>query len=766
MPTPVYTAYVPVTNNSDDVVVKNVVLWPKGKTLFLPYDKSVDCAAEQALINSLVTQINAAATAGNANGYATLMAQLLAYTVASVPDAPAGNKWVIRPCSGGSTPTSDDITLTEVDPDTSTYVDGILEDLGVLGDPGFDTSYTLVKSGADYNGTSFVTQSAPTLLSVARTAPRRKGNWFPFLTQLAMNTALHKRRAPFATHTRKTIVFPGNLYTDPADNEFTGRGWTHSSEATLSGESVYPVGIKRCIESAFYDRATAAANVTQGGDIPTDTQKAQLLAWASAPHVPISDDGAARLYAKKWVDVFEQQDWFGGGIEGFSVNHEVYSGTFQAHYNHSGLMTRAIREEMESRLKGDGSRKFPIVKAAATDYGALVHYSPYALDFRATQSNNFDPNTPDPDPSVPVWLHFVSIAEPYKGVSRSAPLGTFSILAQLLKAGKLYAGSGQYPRYTMDDQTMWQKNGDGSYKTNTNGWMLPRTDVRTTVVNGEACPLLETDYTKSMQQLYGYYCQFYAYYFFRAGSKHLPMSTDVMAGWEAMQRGYAQFRLNTEVDTTYNYVGQGLDPETYNRRPLNRKWTETYAIGMYLYMDYLRGWMNVQNRTDLGGVNTHDGQSRASVEFYANGFQRGADLNWIHDTPYQFVVPKFFLFEQATNEWEQLWRKPIVIGGLATYGGKPTLWLHWVWPCQDEDRVTDMIIWVDKGQGPVTPGYLAQFEGRDPGLEYWQFPNAAAGAQPKDLYFQFKSFLNETITWRGDYRETRITLHPTPPALA
>jgi len=56
--------------------------------------------------------------------------------------------------------------------------------------------------------------------------------------------------------------------------------------------------------------------------------------------------------------------------------------------------------------------------------------------------------------------------------------------------------------------------------------------------------------------------------------------------------------------------------------------------------------------------------------------------------------------------------------------------------------------------------------GRTPGAEDWTLPDAMADADPKDIIIQFQDLLGETITWTGDYREARITSHPTPPALA
>ncbi|GAB3955800.1 hypothetical protein GCM10028805_44000 [Spirosoma harenae] len=620
-------------------------------------------------------------------------------------------------------------------------------------------SYTFSDVRKDYLNHSLVTSPAPVLSDGVRMAPRLTGNNYPFPVQTGLNAAFYKRIPPFSVHPSKVIIYPGGLYSNTDDNDFLTRGWTHTSEsAKWDIDATYPQ-YRRALEMANYQ---AAYNAAQSLD-NSDPRKQQLLDWAGplpafeGTHILLSNQDAAKLYAQFWYNTFKQNDWKGAGVDYFSVNHEVFtprSGTglepYQQWYRQVGWISAEI-----IRLAALEGKTLP---TCLTDQGNLAHAAPYFFD-----DNNSDINMPD-------YYSYTRIEEPFRGSSQSAPMGAPTDLGLLVKSGKAYVGVGSYVQHTWDDQSLFEKWSNGSYKLDSLGRLIWRTDVRTTSIGGQSAVLYNEDAYQSQLKFYGIFARYMANQYFRAGGVHLPRSDVRQPGFEAVKFS-RQFRLDTEVQSGMTPADKGLTDEqfaTLNSRPLNPDWTEADAIGAYLFSDYLRGWMETQPKSALGSNN--GGKSRASVEMYTKGWHLAAQLNWIFDTPWTLVQPKHWVKEQgivspATNPDEQFYRKPILVGGLAIKDGHPTLWQYGWWPCQDVDKYTSVIIWVDKGAGQVSPGYEIRLSGRKAFLDYWRLPDGFADAQPKHVYYQFKSLLGETITWRGDYREPKITIHPAPPTV-
>lgn len=621
-------------------------------------------------------------------------------------------------------------------------------------------SYVFSDTRKDYLNRSFKSDPAPVLFDAVRTAPRLLGNYYDFEPQTALNTALFKRIPSFVTHPKKVLIYPGGLYSGSGDNDLIGRGWTHTSESAKWPGSVYPTNLKRALELANYQAAYNAAMELSSGD-PLRTE---LLEWSTTnpafegTHLFLKTEAAAKLYAAKWWQTFKQSDWWGGGVDYFSVNHEVFAARTDVGLDYVAQWYRQIgwiTKEIIRLAALEGKT----LKSPITDFGNLTHPAPFFFD------------DTDPSTGFPRYMSVGYVQEPFRGSSQSSPLGAPSDIGALLRDGKAFTGVGSYVQHTMDEQSLFQKNTNGTYKIGTDGGLIYRTDKRTTTITGQSAVIYSGDYDKSILKFYSMAARHATNIYFRAGGKHLPLSTDRQTGFDSV-RFSSQFRLDTESESGISPASTGTtDAEfaTLNARPLNPDWTEGHALMMYLFSDVVRGWMETQNQTSLGADNGKQSKARASVEIYAKGFQRAAQLNWIVDTPWRLVQPKLWIKNQgivsAPSADEQFYRKPILMGGIATKDGKPTLWLYGWWPCQDTDRYTDVIVWVNKGAGPVTPGYRVRLKGRKAFLDYWQLPEGAAGLAPKDIYFQFSSLLGEKITWRGDYREQKITVHPVPPAV-
>lgn len=675
---------------------------------------------------------------------------LLARATVNAPQTPEGYKVIVYSCA--------DDSLIEVRGDNS-------------GDPytvttgdGFDTTYVFTRAaGTDFKGTPFVLTPAPILVPTTKTKPRLTGNNYNFTPQTALNTAVFKRFPKTTTHSSKIIIYPGGLYLDNADNDLIGRLFTHVAESTKMMGSVYPTDLPRAIEMANYKAAFDAASDPSA----TSAQRTKLLAWAGplpafeGNHLFIDDEETCQLYAKYWWKTFKQADWKGAGINYFSVNHEAWvqrDGTaynyVQQWYRQVGWITKAII----AYAAADGVD----LKSAMTDFGNLGPANPYFFD------------TIDGTLGRPEYMTLNRVNEPYRGGSQSVPLGGNTDMGALVLAGHAFVGTGRYFNFTSDGQSLFEKNPDGTLKV-VDGNPVWRTDKRRATLSGQDTVIYMDDNYMAMLHRYALQASDYTNWYLRAGSVDLPMSNTRATGLTNV-RFANQYRLDTQIDTSNSQLAPGFNGLTQeefnmlNSRPLYPNWTEGNAIRMYMNSDYIRGWMESQQQTAMGADNGNSSKARAIVEIYMKGFHRATQLNWLFDTTYQLCVPKYWLKNQgavsAPDNDEHFARKPILEIKLAAASTAPRIALTGEWPCQDEDKTTDVLIWIDKGSGAVTGSYKIQLRGREPIVEDWFLPAEAIGLEPKHIYAQFNSLLGEKITWRFDYREAKITSHPTPPTLA
>ncbi|MGF7219282.1 hypothetical protein GGR92_005466, partial [Spirosoma lacussanchae] len=503
--------YVEITNT-----VADVTGWPVNTTRYLRYTSGT-CQEQEALIRAM----------WSAGQYA----QVVAMTTLVRPDADSNKRWSERGCSNSD-------VITDWQPDTVNYPpDGYVENdtppPSGGSSAGFDTTYAFSLSGSDAGGRAFVSVPAPKVLPIAQAKPRPTGNSYLFPVQTALNTVLHKRHPPFTTHPKKVLIYPGRLYTDPDANDLIGRGWTHTSESAKQEDvnGPYPSQFKRALEMPNYPAAQQAASMIG----PSDPRYQQLMDWATQK-ILITDESACQLYAQFFWQTFRQADWWGGGVEFFSVNQEVFTprpntgvGDYAQWYRQVGWLSQGII----NAAAADGFS----IKTCLTDHGNLCTVGPYFHDDTAAGV------AVDPDPTIPRYMHFSTIDEPFRGSSQTAPLGENSVLASLVKQGKAYVGVGSYQQHTWDNQSLFQKNPDGSYKVE-NGELVWRTDRRMTTIASQSCQLYEDDTRIAMLKIYGRFARYTANMWFRAGCKHLPWSDDRQAGWEGMLGQSSQFRVD------------------------------------------------------------------------------------------------------------------------------------------------------------------------------------------------------------------------------
>jgi hypothetical protein len=636
---------------------------------------------------------------------------------------------------------------------------------------GFDYSYQpAIAAGQDFLGTPIQTSAAPRLTAIAQIKPRPKGNWYPLPEQTALNVAKPDRIPPFVA--RGMISYAGGFYSEEINNQFDER-FTHFAESAQWPGGTYPTTRKRMIEQAFYQQAWECANALADPNfiqnVPDrDTVRQQLYDWssrqASGPdngyegnHILITSEEACKWYALYIYLLFNTPDWKGAGVDAFSINQEVNTRreeggltAYQQWYQQGAWLVKWI---LSWAATGGNNTMISVL----TDHGNLTHPNP---EYYADPVNG--------DPNLPGYMHYSTMPEYIRGTSQSDPIGNTTLLSQQVRSGKATIGSNTYCRATRS-ASMFEKNSDGTFKI-VNGEPVLRTDKRTVTINGQTCILTRFDGYRALVGHYNMLARYLANDFFLAGCVHLADYNTRKSGYEAIQLSGA-YRLDTEVPPEVDQLGLSPDEvDSLNNRPLYGPWAESWAFWLYMHNPIIRGFMENQPMTVLGADNGKKSKARASVETTLKGFQRAANFNWLFTVPHKIGYAKLPIFKNYTDftseRYEQFWRKPAMQVRIATKDGLPTLWFAGEMPWQDEGVMTDGVLWGDNGAGVVTPGYKVTFDGPILTADYFSLPSAATGLLPKHIYLQLTDMTGELLTFRFDYREARITNHPTPPSLA
>ena len=652
--------------------------------------------------------------------------------LAQYPDTALGDASMLAAMNAG--------TLTVIDRPADSKVIGVALD-------------RLVDNRLDYVGFPLTTSRGAALIDATRTNMRPTGNDFPLAPQTAKNTVLLNRIPPFMPHSSKQIVYAGHWFSAGDMIPFY-TAFTHVAESVPSPNTRAPLRINFTVPGG-YDVAQEVVNTLPD----SDARKVWFQDWLTGNHRLMNNEAAARYFGRRLY-----QSIYPGNVHTWSLNFEVHEPNPRSGNSEEQQWMNMVAWTAWGIVDEAISRGNPV--PFFTSYEGCI-LSPFAPTFYDQPQGGGDP-----EPGMPQYMNRNNLYLPYRGGSSGAPIGTSSPMAQLLTQHGGAVGQVEYMNYTWDNQTFFKKNSDGSYQLS-GGVPIWRDDARVAVVMGTTAQIDPGVVGDRPSEAYGYAQLIYSRLssmmtdrYFLSGGKHIWKSTDRQTGLQKWKQMF-WYRIDT----------QGITPgpdEVWNRRPLNPEYAERDGMLMYLYCDVIRGWSETREAIATGGVSNHMNKANGSIEMYVKGFYRASQLNWIFSQEWYNVQPRLWMKNQGVGESldadEHFAKKPIIVGGICPSrtdkANKPWLWLLWSYPVQEATQQTEVLVWIDKGSGPITPSYKLLMDGRRTGLDACQLPDACATAEPKHIYFQFTDMLGTKQTWRGDYREAKITSHPTPPALA
>lgn len=751
--------------------------------VYLEYNDALSCNQAEALVDGL--------------SEADLLA-VRARCTTIAPAVPTGKLLQARNCGGSSgfdvTVTTDNLGAPNTTPDEEE----------TTGD-GFDTSYTYSRVGTDFAGTSFVSTPAPRLTAVNQTKPRLLGNAYGFPRQTALNVMLPERHDTFSLHDDWIVVYAGPGFALQADRTpLLTRGYNAIAE-NVPNRGLFSRSRQALLVPGNYGQAGSVAD-TLAASNPNDPRIVWLREWEGhdRTHLLIDNREAGQAFGQRAYEDYQNGDWTNDEpLLGITPNFEIYT-----------INPRSSNPDVESQWRNMDGYFMEGVRLAAIadgkpvpalmmyDWATMCHHSIKLKSKDQTSSGVYDEEgytvNYDPELGIPFYFSYSAIGDAFKGGSKTAPMGANNVYAQYVKANPSYAGSAEYMRNTWDDETLWQKNSDGTFKTrqvNNVTLLVARTDARRTVIDGEVTDILGAGFysvgegDNFLYLTYERIQQAIVDTFFRAGGKHLPKSTDRQPGWENLKleqwaRHETEFKQGNEIrtpdgnnDAINPATGVKYDVDALNHRPLNADFVKRDIIShLLLGRELYRFWMEPQPELATQGAANANTHSRASHEVAQVAMQRVSMLNWIRDNEFQYIIPQYLVrnigrdrgWYDPNQEFEKV---AILYGGLcparSDRSNKPYFWFGASFPPQDVDQHTDGIYWwVDESGNPITPGYQFRMAGRETFLDDHEVPAAVANLSPSRFRVQYTDLTGEKHTKTGDYRDAKITNHPTPPAAA
>lgn len=675
---------------------------------------------------------------------------------------------------------------------------------GVTSGSGFDTSYTYSRIGSDFAGVAFESSPAPTLTPVIQSKPRLTGNAYSFARQKAQNVFLAERHPAFSLHPSWIVVYAGPGFASQADRApIITRGYNAIAENVPNRGLITRTRLVPLLPGG-YDQAGAVADMLANAN-PNDPRIAWLRGWKGHDryHELIDNREAGRAFGQRVYQDYQNQDWANGQpLLGITPNFEIYSPSPQSSTDVESQWRNMDGYFMEGvRLAAIADNK-PVPALMMYDWATMCHHSiklkSRDQDTRGVYDEEGYTVQYDPELGIPFYFSYSAIGDAFKGGSKSAPMAANNVYAQYVKANPAYAGSAEYMRNTWDEETLWQKNSDGTFKTRTEKGvtlLVPRSDARRTVIDGEVTDILPAAfYSKGegdnfLYLIYERIQQAIVDTYFRSGGKHLSKSTDRQPGWENLKleqwaRHETEFKQGNEVTKPDN-TGPSINPATnqpydvdaLNHRPLNADFMERDLIFHLLAgRDMYRFWMEPQPELSSQGAANANTHSRASHEVAQVAMQRVSMMNWIRDNAHQYIIPQYLVRNLGRDRsWYdpnyEFEKNPILLGLLcaarADRNNKPYFAFVASYPAQDVGQYTDGVYWWVDGAGTaITEGYRFRMDGRKTFLDDHEIPSIVANLAPSRFRVQFTDMTGQKWTKTGDYRDATITNHPTPPAIS
>lgn len=663
-------------------------------------------------------------------------------------------------------------------------------------------SYAFSRAGTDAGGRPMIDKPAPVLAAAARQSPRLPlGNDFDHPIQTALNTFLAARYPAFAIPWLVTYAGVGFALT--ADRSpILSRGYGAIAE-NMPNRGLYSRTKLAILLPGGYDLANTKADQLAAVD-SGDARIPWLRGWkgTGSTHYLIDNQAAAQAFGAKAYSDYQNSDWTNGSpLLAITPNFEVYTaspdsgnGAEQQWRNMLGWFMQGFHAEAVSRSQTPAA-------LIMYDWASMCHYSMIMRSRDQQVSGSYTDLEPavsyNPEVGVPFYFSYASIGDNFRGGgSKTAPLQAGNPYSQYLKDNGGYAGSAEYMRNTWDDQSFWQKNTDGTFKTRVVGGvtlLVPRTDARRTSIGGEVCDILgagrysvgEGDNFLSLA--YQRRQETIVNVVLRAGGKHQPTSLDRQTGWENLKlvqwaRLDAEFKQTNEVTKPDN-SGPAINPATgvaydvgaLNSRPLNPDFlVADILLNCLRGIDCYRFWMGPEPELSAQGVTASSLHTRASSEVAQKAMYRLAQFSWIKTNTIQYVNPQYLIRNLGRDRsWydpnEEFEKKAdvgaILCNARSDRANKPYVVVFGQYMAQDVTMITPVTYWwVDESGNPVTPGYLMYLVGRRTFADDHELPAAVIGLPPTRMRFQYVDMTGAKHTLTGNYLDAKITDHPVPPA--
>ncbi len=568
----------------------------------------------------------------------------------------------------------------------------------------------------DYLGQPWVTQSAPDLKFATRTVPSPYGIDYPFAEQTAQGVALFTRFPKFSMRDRHIHV-SGPWYNTWADNQHFTRGIT-SVEAVPN----FRIG-------------TAPTDVR---NLPY-TQKHQLMG-----------DPFFWGHAERLANELEQKNPKDDRIAALRLFHKehLFSNNREAFLTLGELSWNAEREPTDYKRKGV---LYPCFDIEAT--GGWEH-----------QRDCFG------------WLYegYARAALKETGI-RVCPItyGQYTFEVGAFYTSLRWGGSG-LPEYLLPEKDYLRDNDptlkicnefhgvlstDGYmraiwgneplYKRGSDGRLILKqgvpefSDLTTTKCYGHTLTLEPGEAEHCLQDIYVQAIRLYLMHHRIAGQ--YPADSTI-------RRPYLS---NVKVGAWTRICNEGTQGIQQNDRPLPG-WQIELFTGMSLFAadNYVMWASELNTRPGAPGADyTKDWKYNAHgvLEYIVKSAHRYGALDPIHEGPFKwcwFDLPVIAMNKSDGDRYEQ---KPIIMGKLRSFKGKPWLELWAAWPAIDDQPVT-LTVWIEM-EGKKSPDWKIKLRnGRSYYLDAWQLPAEFAKADGKHVHVRFTDQLGVTRTWQGDWR--------------
>jgi hypothetical protein len=216
------------------------------------------------------------------------------------------------------------------------------------------------------------------------------------------------------------------------------------------------------------------------------------------------------------------------------------------------------------------------------------------------------------------------------------------------------------------------------------------------------------------------------------------------------------FLENVRVGAWTRVTNEGVLETVQNDRPLPG-WLLELVTGLYLVTaDDVVAWGVETNRParPLGSDYT-DAWTYAShgmYEFLIKAAHRYSALDPIHHGPFRWCWFNLPMINKNRTEGDFYYQKPLAIGKIRTYQGRPWLEFFAAYPAID-GQPTEMTLWVDNGGRRSERYSIRLADGRSYFYDAWQLPGEFRDIEGKHVWLRFIDPLGQSHTWRGDWRE-------------